>query len=204
MAEISTKPYMLRAIHEWCTDSGLTPYIAVTVDEHTLVPNDFVRAGEIVLNISAEATNRLEISNELIQFQARFNGRAQELSIPVENVSAIYARENGHGMAFEVATAMAEDDDEDGDEATAPWLVSADDAEAESEDRAPVSDEPAPRARPALTAVPATDPPPEVSGDNGGSPDDDPDPEGDGSASSDDNNGSKPPPRGRPRLTRVK
>lgn len=204
MAEISTKPYMLRAIHEWCTDSGLTPYIAVTVDEHTLVPNDFVRAGEIVLNISAAATNRLEITNELIQFQARFNGRAQELSIPVENVSAIYARENGHGMAFEVSKAPAGDEEHDGDEANAPWLVGADEAPADSPE--PVAQEPAPRARPALTAVPASDPPAQApaSSSADSDSDDDPDPQGDGTASSDDNSGSKPPPRGRPRLTRVK
>jgi stringent starvation protein B len=107
MSEISTKPYLLRAIHEWCSDSGFTPYIAVSVDEHTVVPADFVRAGEIVLNISLSATNRLSIGNELIEFQARFGGMAQELSIPVDNVSAIYARENGHGMAFEVAKPLA-------------------------------------------------------------------------------------------------
>ncbi len=107
MSEISTKPYLLRAIHEWCSDSGYTPYISVSVDANTVVPQEFVRAGEIVLNVSLSATNRLVIGNELIEFQARFNGRAQDLIIPVENVSAIYARENGHGMAFEVPKALA-------------------------------------------------------------------------------------------------
>jgi stringent starvation protein B len=117
MPEISTKPYLLRAIHEWCSDSGHTPYITVVVDPSTIVPRDFVRGGEIVLNLSLSATNRLVIGNELIEFQARFGGRAQDLSIPVDNVSAIYARENGHGMAFEVAprgpisTEQSSDDD---------------------------------------------------------------------------------------------
>ncbi|MEZ5658924.1 MAG: ClpXP protease specificity-enhancing factor [Burkholderiaceae bacterium] len=105
MPELSTKPYLLRAIHEWCSDSGLTPYIAVSVDEHTRVPPEFVQDGEIVLNISMTATNNLLIDQDWIEFQARFNGRVRELLIPIGNVSAIYARENGHGMAFEVERA---------------------------------------------------------------------------------------------------
>src|SRR5690606_37919312 len=100
MAEISTKPYLIRAIHEWCTDSGYRPYIAVVVDERTSVPREFVRNGEIVLNVSAAATNRLRISNELIEFEARFGGVPRSVSIPIRNVSAIYAQETGHGMAF--------------------------------------------------------------------------------------------------------
>ena len=98
----STKPYLLRALWEWCCDNGFTPYIAVQVDERTRVPREFVRDGQIVLNIGPGATNKLQIGNELIEFQARFNGVARELSVPVERVSAIYARENGAGMAFEV------------------------------------------------------------------------------------------------------
>lgn len=197
MAEISTKPYMLRAIHEWCTDSGFTPYIAVSVDERTLVPADFVRAGEIVLNISSSATNRLEISNELIQFQARFNGQAQDLSIPVDNVSAIYARENGHGMAFEVPRSMALVDDPDGDD-PAMRLVPA-----ESEgDPQPATDAPAARQRPTLAAVPGN---PSAGSDPDNSSDDDPGPDDDGGSGSADNGAGGPPkPRGKPRLTRVK
>lgn len=102
MAELSTKPYLLRAIYEWCADNGYTPYIAVAVDERTVVPREYVRNGEIVLNVSATATNRLLIGNDMIEFQARFGGVPRELSIPIEQVSAIYARENGHGMAFDV------------------------------------------------------------------------------------------------------
>ncbi|MFA7503199.1 MAG: ClpXP protease specificity-enhancing factor [Burkholderiaceae bacterium] len=99
----STKPYLLRAIYEWCRDLGYTPYLSVVVDEHTLVPAEHVVNGEIVLNVSPAATNGLSMGNELIEFQARFGGVARQLSVPVANVSAIYARENGHGMAFEVA-----------------------------------------------------------------------------------------------------
>lgn len=104
-AEPSTKPYLIRAIFEWCTDSGYTPYLAVSVDAQTRVPMEHVKNGEIVLNISALATSKLELGNEWIEFQARFGGTARLISVPIANVSAIYARENGHGMAFEVTKA---------------------------------------------------------------------------------------------------
>ena len=107
MAEIPTKPYLIRALYEWCTDNGYRPYIAVAVDERTQVPREFVRNGEIVLNISAAATNRLSLGNELVEFEARFGGVARHVSIPIENISAIFAQENGHGMAFEVPKAPA-------------------------------------------------------------------------------------------------
>src|SRR5690606_4746599 len=97
-----------RAIYEWCTDNGYRPFIAVVVDERTQVPREFVRNGEIVLNISAEATNRLHIGNELLEFEARFGGVARHVSIPIDNLSAIFAQENGHGMAFEVAAHVRE------------------------------------------------------------------------------------------------
>ncbi len=97
----STKPYLLRAIYEWCTDNGYTPYIAVAVDGRTVVPKQHVKNGEIVLNISFVATQGLKMENEYIFFTARFGGVARDLIIPVDNVLAIYARENGQGMAFE-------------------------------------------------------------------------------------------------------
>jgi len=111
MAEISTKPYLLRAIYEWCTDSGFTPYIAVKVDGGTTVPMEYVRKGEIILNISYGATSGLKMDNDAVHFRARFNGVSREIYIPVHNVLAIYANENGQGMAFEVGEAP---------EATAP------------------------------------------------------------------------------------
>lgn len=107
MSEISTKPYLLRAIYDWCTDAGFTPYVAVAVDESVRVPFEFVKNGEIVLNVSALATNRLKITNEAIEFQARFGGVAREVWVPVTRVVAIYARENGQGMAFEVPKSAA-------------------------------------------------------------------------------------------------
>ncbi len=105
MSEPSTKPYLIRAIYEWCTDSGYTPFLAVHVDATTRVPQEFVKNNEIVLNISALATSKLSIGNELVEFQARFGGKARTISVPIVNVSAIYARENGHGMAFDLAEA---------------------------------------------------------------------------------------------------
>lgn len=102
MSETSTKPYLLRAIYEWCTDNGYTPYLAVMVDAQTRVPREFVKNGEIVLNVSFTATSGLKMENDFIHFHARFGGVAREISIPVDNVVAIYARENGQGMAFEV------------------------------------------------------------------------------------------------------
>ncbi|MBK7898992.1 MAG: ClpXP protease specificity-enhancing factor [Azonexus sp.] len=101
----STKPYLLRALWEWCCDNGFTPYLSVVVDSRTRVPREFVRDGQIVLNVGPEATNRLQIGNDLVEFQARFGGVARELSVPIEQVAAIYARENGAGMAFEVGPA---------------------------------------------------------------------------------------------------
>jgi stringent starvation protein B len=107
MAEVSTKPYLVRAIYDWCTNSGFTPYVAVAVDETVRVPSEFVNNGEIVLNVSALATSRLLIDNEAISFQARFGGVPREVYVPMAQVIAIYARENGQGMAFEVPRAMS-------------------------------------------------------------------------------------------------
>ena len=118
MSEISTKPYLLRAIYEWCTDNGYTPYLAAMVDAHTRVPHEFVKNGEIVLNISFTATSGLKMQNDFIDFHARFGGVSREISIPVENVVAIYARENGQGMAFEVSALPTHDKVDAGGEDT--------------------------------------------------------------------------------------
>lgn len=117
MSEISTKPYLLRAIYEWCTDNGYTPYLAAMVDANTRVPREFVKNGEIVLNISFTATSGLKMENDYISFHARFGGVARDISIPVENVVAIYARENGQGMAFEVSPVPARDESDAGEDA---------------------------------------------------------------------------------------
>jgi len=96
----STRPYLIRALHEWCTDNGFTPYIAVFVGPDVKVPMEYVKNGEIVLNVGFEATTALELSNERIEFKARFGGTSRDISVPVDHVIAIYARENGQGMAF--------------------------------------------------------------------------------------------------------
>ena len=106
--QTSTKPYLIRALYEWCTDNGLTPYLAVSVNEHTRVPRAHVRNGEIVLNISALASHRLQLTNTEVSFTARFSGMAEEIWVPIAQVTAIYAKETGHGMAFEVSKPPSE------------------------------------------------------------------------------------------------
>ncbi|WP_390346314.1 ClpXP protease specificity-enhancing factor [Variovorax boronicumulans] len=117
----STRPYLIRALYEWCTDNGFTPYVAVLVDDTVQVPREYVKNGEIVLNISFDATSSLKLGNDFIEFKARFAGTAREISVPVGRVIAIYARENGQGMAFPapVPTATTSDDGDDAASAAA-------------------------------------------------------------------------------------
>jgi stringent starvation protein B len=117
MDPISTKPYLIRAIHAWCTDQGFTPYMAVVVDAHTKVPGAYVQDGQIVLNIGFEATQSLSMENDWISFQARFGGITHGVAVPISNVAAIYARENGHGTAFDVSALQTPERDA-GDEVT--------------------------------------------------------------------------------------
>jgi stringent starvation protein B len=147
----STRPYLIRALYEWCTDNGFTPYIAVQADATVQVPREYVKDGEIVLNISFDATSGLKLGNDFIEFSARFAGAAREIMVPVDRVIAIYARENGQGMAFP---------------ATASALASeAADKAARAEDP-PAAGRAADGKRPALTHVSSdtsrdpTDPPP--------------------------------------------
>src|SRR5690606_6294959 len=140
--EIPTKPYLLRALHEWCTDNGYTPYIVVKVDAHTLVPPAHVQDGQITLNVGTLATNKLTLGNELIEFQARFGGVTEHVSVPVAAVSAIYARETGAGMGFEVE----------------PYEPPARDSASKAEDATPTDTAPSPDPddtpkRPHLTIV---------------------------------------------------
>ena len=101
-SEIPTKPYLLRALYEWCVDNGYTPHLAVKVDSRTRVPVEYVKNGEITLNIGPTAVHKMQIGNELVEFSARFGGAARQISVPVANVYALYARETGHGMTFDV------------------------------------------------------------------------------------------------------
>ena len=99
-AGTSTRPYLIRALHDWCSDNGFTPYVAVFVDAHVQVPSEYVKNNEIVLNVGFEATTSLKLGNETIEFKARFGGSSREIVVPIDHVIAIYARENGQGMAF--------------------------------------------------------------------------------------------------------
>lgn len=143
MAERSTKPYLIRAVHEWACDSGLTPYLSVKVDENTRVPFEHVKDGEIVLNLSYDATHKLTIGNDLIQFSARFGGVSRECSVPVAAVQGIFARENGQGLFFP---------EESQAQSTAPADAAKPAASPEKPD-GPKPDTPAPGGRPRLQVV---------------------------------------------------
>ena len=101
MSDLSTRPYLIRAIYEWCVDSGLTPYLAVRVDEHTQVPRSHVKDGEIVLNLGVDAVRNLQMGNEMITCTGRFSGVAFDLVIPVLAVIGIFAKETGQGLVFQ-------------------------------------------------------------------------------------------------------
>ena len=124
MSELtSTKPYLIRALHEWCVDNGLTPHLLVAVNAQTRVPMAYVKDGEIVLNLNYSATKDLLIGNEAITFSARFSGVSNNLYVPIDAVRGIFSRENGQGMFFEVEakeglTAEGDVPNEDGVSAT--------------------------------------------------------------------------------------
>lgn len=142
--EIPTKPYLLRALYEWCVDNGYTPHLAVRVDSRTQVPPEYVKNGEITLNIGPTAVHKLQIGNELVEFSARFGGIARQISVPVSNVYAIYGRETGHGMTFDVDAAKPVVQAVAESEAPAP---------ARTEDTPPEPPRPAAGGRPALRRV---------------------------------------------------
>jgi stringent starvation protein B len=102
MSESSAKPYLVRALYEWCADHGYTPYLVVKVSEKTKVPMAYVRDGQITLNISDTATQQLKMDNEWVLFNARFNGASQEVAVPMGAVIGLYARETGYGMGFAI------------------------------------------------------------------------------------------------------
>jgi stringent starvation protein B len=164
----STRPYLIRALHDWCTDNGFTPYLAVHVSGGVQVPMEYVKNNEIVLNVGFEATSGLQLGNEFIEFKARFGGVSREIVVPVDHVVAIYARENGQGMAFPVpaepAASGAAPAPAEPVKAGLRLARSADDADevvtpAATPTAAPPADEPAPEpptpggGRPALKRV---------------------------------------------------
>jgi stringent starvation protein B len=173
----STRPYLIRALHDWCTDNGFTPYLAVHVDETVDVPREYVKNNEIVLNVGFEATSGLELGNEFIEFKARFGGVARDISVPVDHVVAIYARENGQGMAFPMPPVAG----------TGPSMG----VDEEQEESAPSSATGASRAAPRLAAISSGRSESSDAVDLTG-PDDHPEPPGPDS------------PTGRPALKRIK
>lgn len=136
-ATTSSKPYLLRALYEWCVDNGFTPYLSVTVDANTRVPMEYVRDGEIVLNIGPLASTRLQIGQERVEFAARFGGVARDISIPMDAVTQIFAHENGQGMVFPPESGKS-------GHAAEPAQAGADD---------PSTDPPKPGGRPGLRRV---------------------------------------------------
>lgn len=162
----STRPYLIRALYEWCTDNALTPYIAVLADDTVQVPREYVQNGEIVLNISFDATSGLKLGNEFVEFKARFGGVPRDIMVPMDRVIAIYARENGQGMAFPVPVPQVADDGvaDDADAPAHPDVLPVVDAaprggmqlvpSADSDDDQPTDPPPPPqRQRPALKRI---------------------------------------------------
>lgn len=137
MSELSTKPYLIRAIYEWCADSGLTPYLAVQVDEYTQVPMGYIKDGKIVLNIGVDAIRNLHMGNEDISCSGRFGGVSHQIMVPMSAVIGIFSKENGQGMVFQ------------GEDSQPILTVGGNTA---SDDDDPPSD-PAPQGRPKLRVV---------------------------------------------------
>jgi len=152
----STRPYLIRALHDWCTDNGFTPYVAVHVTAGVQVPMEYVKNNEIVLNVGFEATSGLKLGNDFIEFKARFGGVSREIVVPVDHVVAIYARENGQGMAFPVPTGTADAAAAPAPEPPKAGLRLAGQADAGLADDELVS------ATPAAGAAPTDDLPPEA------------------------------------------
>lgn len=140
----STRPYLLRALYEWCSDNGFTPHVAVAVDDSVVVPREFVQDGQIVLNISMSSVNALHITNDAVMFQARFSGVVREIYVPVGRVIALFARENGQGMTFAP---------EETPEYTADEAVQAEEGPVSVDDKPPETPNPPSGGKPSLRLV---------------------------------------------------
>ena len=125
MSEQSAKPFLVRALYEWCVEQGYTPYLAVRVDARTRVPTGFVKNGEIVLNVGPLATHQLTMDNDWVLFNARFNGESQEVAVPFAAVIGIFAKETGYGMGFQPTLDAAGSDAPDGETVPALAVASA-------------------------------------------------------------------------------
>jgi len=152
----STRPYLIRALHEWCADNGFTPYVTVLVDRSVQVPMEFVKNGEIVLNIGFEATTSLRLGNDFMEFKARFGGVVRDIFVPIDRVVAIFSKENGQGMAFPrpdfAVSEPAELSETKGEAMPAAHLVSVP-AESSAPDEPDSTPPQKPSGRPTLTRV---------------------------------------------------
>jgi len=109
----SSRPYLVRALYEWIVDNGCTPHILVNAEYPGVkVPPGYASDGQIVLNVSPTAVRHLQMDNEAVSFEGRFGGVAQSLYIPSQAVMAVYARENGQGMVFDLEPPVPADDEE--------------------------------------------------------------------------------------------
>jgi len=98
----SRKPYFLRAMHEWISENGMTPYIVVDASiQGVQIPREFVQDGKIILNISYTAANALQLGNDWVMFDARFSGKAFNVALPCQSILAVYAQETGEVFVFD-------------------------------------------------------------------------------------------------------
>ena len=162
MSQLSPRrPYLLRAFYEWLLDNQLTPHLVVDVTlPGVLVPMEYARDGQIVLNIAPRAVGNLELANDEVRFNARFGGVPRQVSVPLAAVLAIYARENGAGTMFEPEAAYDEDvaslneDDATGERDSDTVLSVIDGDKPDRQDENDPDDDPPPRGgRPALRVV---------------------------------------------------
>ncbi len=149
---IPTKPYMVRAIHEWCVDNSLTPHLLVAVNAQCRVPMAYVKDGEIVLNLNYSATKDLLLDNEAIVFSARFGGVSQHLYVPMGAVKGIFARENGQGMFFELEANTADASTPKAKAEKTALVVATPDANAEAVPQKSAA-KPVAKKKPSLTIV---------------------------------------------------
>lgn len=152
MTMTSSRPYIARALYDWIVDNNCTPYILVDAARNGVeVPREYVKDGQIVLNVSPSAVRALHMGNDIITFDGRFGGEALTIVVPLDALMAIYARENGQGMVFEVEPYHA---DEVGEEEVQPGLEAVTPGPKVVESEPPSEDKP-PRkpGRPSLKVV---------------------------------------------------
>ena len=152
------RPYLLRAFYEWLLDNQLTPHIVVDINvPGVMVPLEYARDGQIVLNVAPRAVGNLELGNDDVRFSARFGGVPRQITVPLAAVMAIYARENGAGTMFEPEPAYddaGQDEAETEQNSSIMSVIDGDRSDPEENDETPPDNDPPPRGgRPALRVV---------------------------------------------------